>query len=291
MLKALLNQIITDISFYIYYFLKKLIIMKNILVPISSNENSVNTLQYAINFAEYTNAKIYLVNIYYSTKISGSVINIDTILERDSKKVMDDLLAKVDVKNVPIFRKSLKGHNIVDNIGAFCEIYKIDLTITSTKNDESDKTIFLGKITGGMVKDLSFPVLIIPPTATFKPIDKILMAIKSGKIQSEKTLEPLFKIKNIFNSEIDLLQIKTPVLEEKDLALNTELNNNISKLISTKNATVFQGVLEFLHEEEPDIICVIKRKRGFFKKLWQNDKVKKIDFESNIPLLVLKGMS
>ncbi|RUA07857.1 MAG: universal stress protein, partial [Flavobacteriia bacterium] len=31
-------------------------------------------------------------------------------------------------------------------------------------------------------------------------------------------------------------------------------------------------------------------RRGFFKKLWQNDKVKKIDFESKIPLLVLKGM-
>ncbi len=265
--------------------------MKNILVPISSNENAVNTLQYAINFAEKTNAKIYLVHIFSSTKISGAFVKIDDILKRDSEKILDDLLAKVDRKNISVLRKSLKGHNAVDSIGDFCTLFKIDLIITSTKNDESDNTVFLGEVTGGMLKDLSFPVMIIPSSTKFKPIDKILMAIKSGKIQSEKTLISLFKIKDIFNSKIDLLQVKTPVLKEKDMPLNTELENNISNLISTNNATVFQGVLEFLHEEDPDIICVIKRKRGFFKKLWQNDIVKKVDFESNIPLLVLKGMS
>ncbi|MEN8124202.1 MAG: universal stress protein [Bacteroidota bacterium] len=265
--------------------------MKNILVPISSNENALNTLQYAINFAKQSNAKIYLVHIFSSTKISGSFVKIDNILERDSKKILDDLLAKVDRKDVSILRKSLKGHSIVDSIGEFCKIREIDLIITSTKNDESDKTVFLGEVTGGILKDLSFPVLVIPSSASFKPIDKILMAIKSGKIQSEKTLFPVFDIKTIFNSKIDLLQVKTPLLDEKDLALNTELKNNISNLISTKNATVFQGVLEFLHAADPDIICVIKRKRGFFRKLWQNDTVKKIDFESNIPLLVLKGIS
>ena len=64
----------------------------------------------------------------------------------------------------------------------------------------------------------------------------------------------------------------------------------IDTKIQSKNATVFQGVLEFLHEQQPDMLCVIRRKRGFFKKLWEDDRVKKIDFDSSIPLLVLKGM-
>ncbi len=67
------------------------------------------------------------------------------------------------------------------------------------------------------------------------------------------------------------------------------MNEITSDLILTENATIFQAVLEFLHEEDPDIICVIRRKRGFFKKLWEQDVVKKVDFESKIPLLVLKG--
>ena len=49
----------------------------------------------------------------------------------------------------------------------------------------------------------------------------------------------------------DLLQVKTPKLDAKDLALSDVLESHMDKLIPTTNATVFQGVLEFLHEENP----------------------------------------
>jgi len=77
--------------------------MKNILVPIGSHENALNTLQYAIDFAEQVNAKIYLVHIFSSSKISGGFIKIDPILARDSKKVLKDQLSLVNKKNVEIW--------------------------------------------------------------------------------------------------------------------------------------------------------------------------------------------
>ena len=117
------------------------------------------------------------------------------------------------------------------------------------------------------------------------------MTIKSGSIKSISTLDLLIKIKNTFSSTIHLLQVKTPKLDAKDLELNKTLEGLISQHIPTINATVYQGVLEHVREEDPDLLCVIRRKRGFFKKLWENDRVKKIDFDSHIPLLVLKGMS
>ena len=78
-------------------------------------------------------------------------------------------------------------------------------------------------------------------------------------------------------------------MEEKDLVINKNLLKHISELILTENATVFQGVLEFLHDEDPDLICVIRRKRGFFKKLWEENRVMRVNFDSKVPLLVLKG--
>ncbi len=64
--------------------------MKNILVPIGSLENAVNTLQYAIDFAEKVNAKIYLVHIFSISKTADSIIRINSILERDSIKILKD---------------------------------------------------------------------------------------------------------------------------------------------------------------------------------------------------------
>ena len=263
--------------------------MKNILVPIGNHENAINTLQYAIDFAEKMNAKIYLAHVFSSSTISGSFVKMDNLLEKDSKNVLLEHLSNVNKKNVEIFSKALKGHTITDGVEHLVEIFNIDLIIASTKNDTSDKSVFLGKITGSFVKDLKTPVLIIPSNATFKPISKVLMAVKSGKIKLQTTLEPLQKIKDSFNSKLHLLQVITPTLNEDDIALHSELEQMASKKIKTKNATIFQAVLEFLHEEKPDLICVIRRKRGFFKKLWEQDVVKKVDFESKIPLLVLKG--
>jgi nucleotide-binding universal stress UspA family protein len=263
--------------------------MENILVPVSPNENAKNTLQYAIDFASYLDANIFLVNIFSSTKISGSFVKIDDIFERESKNFLGDLLKSVDRKGVSISKVSFKSYDTFTSINDFCDLNAIDLIITSTKNDASEKNVFLGKVTGKMVKDLLTPVLIIPSTASFKPIKKVLLAIKRGKIKSEKTLNILNKIKNNFKADINLIQVKTPKVEESKLKLNSTLEAMIKNATLTENATIFQGVLEFIRLENPDMICVIRRKRGFFKKLWEDDKVKKIDFESKIPLLVLKG--
>ena len=156
--------------------------------------------------------------------------------------------------------------------------------------DNKDKDHFVERL-GNIIKDTEVPVLVIPEGAKFKPVKKILMTLKSGSIKSLKTLDVLVEIQKHFNSTINLLQVKTPKLDARDLELNATLESLVSKRIQTRNATVFQGVLEFLHEEDPDMLCVIRRKRGFFKNLWEDDRVKKIDFESNIPLLVLKGLS
>ncbi len=265
--------------------------MKNILVPIGSNEHAVNTLQYAIDFADAVGAKIYLVHVYSSPKISGGLLKVDQILERDSKAILKGHIKKVDRKNVEIITSTLKGYTVIDTLKQLSKLLEIDLIIASTKNDGADENIFLGKITGNIIKDTKVPVLIIPKNVSFKPIKKILMTIKSGSLKSVTTLDLLIKIKKTFSSTINLLQVKTPKLDAKDLELNDTLESHINQLIPTTNATVYQGVLKYLHDEKPDMLCVIRRKRGFFKKLWENDRVKKIDFDSSIPLLVLKGMS
>ncbi len=265
--------------------------MKNILVPIGSNENAVNTLRYAIKFAKEFQARIYLVHVFSSPKISGAFINVDKVIERDSKQILKDHLKKVDREGVEIITSTLKGHSEKDTLKQLIKLLDIEMIIASTKNDGSDETIFIGEITGNLIKDTEVPVLIIPEEAGYKPVKKILMTIKSGSIKSLNTLDVLVEIQKHYGSTINLLQVKTPKLDAKDLELNETLEGLVNKRIQTRNATVFQGVLEFWHDENPDMLCVIRRKRGFFKKLWEDDRVKKINFDSNIPLLVLKGLS
>lgn len=263
--------------------------MKNFLVPIGSSGNAVNTLQYAIDFAKVVNAKIYVTQVYESTKVAGALKNIDAFLEEENKKHLQEVLDEVDTKNVVVALASVKGE-ILDSIEAMAKHLEIDLIVSSAKSVSTDESLFLGKIPGSLVKDNELPVLIVPAQYRFKPVSKILMAIKSGKIKPGSALEPLQKILKMFNAKIDLIQIVTPKSTDEDKEVSNELKKLASSFKITENATIFQGVLEHLHETEPDMLCVMRRKRGFFTRLWQKDTVKKAHFESRIPLLVLKGI-
>jgi hypothetical protein len=94
---------------------------------------------------------------------------------------------------------------------------------------------------------------------------------------------------NRYKSELDLIRVITADIRPEDSNLNEELKSMVLNYKTTENATIFQGVLEHLHEFEPDMLCVIRRTRGFFSRLFEKDVIYKKDFESRIPLLVLKS--
>jgi len=263
--------------------------MKNLLVPIGSSGNATNTLQYAIDFAAVMNAKVFVTRVYESTKVAGAIKNIDAFLEEETNKELQEILGKVNTKNVQISSVTVKG-KVLESIEAMAKHLNIDLIVSSAKSVSVDETVYLGKVAGSLVKDIETPVLIVPAQYRFKSVSKILMAIKSGKIKPGDVLDPLKKIVRDFSATIDLIQIVTPKAREDELQVNDALKDLASSFKKTENATIFQGVLEHLHVTEPDLLCVMRRKRGFFSKLWQKDTVKKSFFESRIPLLVLKGI-
>ena len=262
--------------------------MKTILVPISSFENGLKTLQYAIDFAEHISAKIYVLKVYEANVVTGSIKTVGALLEETSKNELKELIKNVDKKNVEIVATTMKG-SLVDSIHLFFANIDIDFIISTSNRIAKDETVYIGNITGSIIKNIDCPILVVPENYNFKKINKVLMAIKSGVIKRKDVLKPLSTILDLFHAKLSLLQVITPNLRTDQLAINPELSALASTQKSSENATVYQGVLEHLHEIEPDLICVIRRKKGFFSKIWSQNTINKVDFESRVPLLVLKG--
>ena len=86
-----------------------------------------------------------------------------------------------------------------------------------------------------------------------------------------------------------MLLVKTPDYTSEDLVLDNKLEAINNNLITSENVTTFQGVLENFQTQNPDMLCVFRRKRGFFKKLWESNTILKEEFHCNVPLLVLSG--
>lgn len=262
--------------------------MKNILVPIGSSENSVNTLQYAIDFACEIDANVFVLRAYNVQPKAGIIINVDGILKRESNLYLRSVINAANRKGKNIQLITAKG-NVLDSIDSVEKEIGIDLIVMGPKSNSIKEEVFLGSTSGSVVKQSNIPVLIVPEAYVFKPFNAILTAFRTGIVNKENVLDPLKFIKNKFNPVINLLLVKTPKHVDEDLILNEELESLKSSLTITENATTFQGVLEHFQSHQPDMLCVFRRKRGFFNKLWEKNTILKKEFHCNIPLLVLGG--
>ena len=262
--------------------------MKHIIVPIGSTENAPNTLQYAIDFAQEIGAKVFVFRAYNAHVKAGTMVNVDDFMQRETKLYLRSVVMNVDTKDVDVKLIFAKG-SVLDSIHAIDKELGIDLLVVGPKSNSVKDEVFLGNTTGSIVKQTEIPVLIVPIGAQFSPFKKALIAFKSGVIYKKNVLEPLLTIIETFKTTANLLLVKTPGFKEEDLVLDRALEEIKNKFTVTENATTYQGVLEHFQSHKPDLLCVFRRKRGFFKKLWEKNIILKEEFYCTIPLLVLSG--
>ena len=264
--------------------------MKTILVPVGSSKNAKSHLQYAVDFARAFGAKIYVVQIYNVYTKAGTMIKIDHILERESKAFLDAHVASIDPKGVEIQTRTFKG-KLISTLEKVCTALDVDLIILEPRTNSIKDEVYLGKTSGKIIKQTEIPALIVPEGYVYKPIVKILIAVKSAIVKKPGALKPILEIKNQFKAVVDILLVRTPYHIEADFELNDELKSIITETKISESPTTFQAVLEHYKSSAPDLLCVVRRKRGFFTKLWEKDTILKKDFHSSkLPVLVLSGL-
>lgn len=260
--------------------------MKNILVPVGSSANSVNNLQYAIDLAQSINATVYVVSVFQDLSKVGSLSKLNTILMEDSENRLDEVVSQVDKKGVPLIAHPIKGE-ILDGIERVNKQIPIDLMVLAPRSNSIKEEVYLGKTSGKLLKHTNIPILVVPEGAKFQPPKTMLMAFKNGTFEHDKLLKPVRLFKQSFGTEVNVLHVETPETTEEMKAVTDNLKSLQSTYTQVGAATTFQAVIEHFQQFNPDILCVIRRKRGFFKKLWEKNEILKKEFHTSKPLLVL----
>lgn len=261
--------------------------MKNILVPIGASENAVSNLQYAIDLAQEVDAYVYVISVFQEFSKAGGLSKVNTILKEDSENRLNDVLSKVNKKDVTVIAHPIKG-GVVETINRFNKHVPVDLMVLSPRSNSIREEVYLGNMSGKIMKKTNIPILIVPEEGVFEKPKTILMAFKNGHFENKKMLEPLRKFAKSFGAKINLLHVETPDSTEEMKRVSEALSKLQSSYTATANATTFQAVLEHFQSHNPDMLCVVRRKRGFFKKLWEKNVVLKKEFHTSKPLLVLR---
>ncbi|CAI8231963.1 MAG: Uncharacterised protein [SAR116 cluster bacterium] len=260
--------------------------MKHILVPIGTSPEIHKLLQYAVDFALDFQSQILVMEAFNAPSAPGTLVNISEKVAAQSKAHLQEVISQVDAKGISIKIATYNG-SVVEGIKAIDKELGIDLIIMAPRTNDIKDVYYLGPTSGSIIKRTNVPTLIVPIGTQYSPFKNILTAFKSGVLKRSRILNPLIEIQKKFKAKISLLLVKTPGYTDEDLKINTALMDISSQLNMTDNATTYLGVLEHFRSQKPDLLCVFRRKRGFFVNLWEKSTILKSEFHVSIPVLVL----
>lgn len=265
--------------------------MQKILVYTYFSENCYNTVKYAIDLALDTDTPVRIIHYYKSSKSAGMLLSIDKRLQEDAIKEMsllkDRLLKEYSREKLkPV--EAIIGHGEMQkSINKAMKKNKADILVVSAKEEYDSAELFLGSVSGTLVRQTSTPVLIIPSKAKYKPIKNVLLAVKNMKDTNKSILKPLKRLVEMSNADLSVL---TFLKEEK--TKKKSLVDAIKKLkpVSVENTVgenLYTNTNQYLQKNTFDILTVIRKKKGFFSKFLQSNVMTKKKFKINFPLLVL----
>ena len=262
--------------------------MQNILVPVGVSKYAKGTLSYAIDLASHFKCNVYVIDAFPAHSSLTILSNLNARLEIKNVQRIKKMVATITTKKDQVKIVSSE-RDLVGTIRKLDQELGLDLIVTGPLNNEINEAVFLGKIAGSMIKRTQVPVIIAPLDKTFTPSKKMLLAFRTGEVKTSSTLNALMYFQDSFLASLKLLLVKVPGFANRNYQLNDELMQRSDQMLFSENATVYQGVLEHFQANQPDMLIVFKRERGFFEKLWETDIVFKKDFYCTIPLLILKN--
>ena len=260
--------------------------MKHILVPIGTSPEIHKFLQYAVDFALDFQSQILVMEAFNAPSAPGTLVNISEKVAAQSKAHLQEVISQVDAKGISMKIATDNG-SVVEGIKAIDKELGIDLIIMAPRTNDIKDVYYLGPTSGSIIKRTNVPTLIVPIGTQYSPFKNILTAFKSGVLKRSRILNPLIEIQKKFKAKISLLLVKTPGYTDEDLKINTALMDISSQLNMSDNATTYLGVLEHFRSQKPDLLCVFRRKRGFFINFWEKSTILKSEFHVSIPVLVL----
>ena len=272
--------------------------MKTILVPTDYSETADNAMHYALELAKTVKAKIILFHAYPFPIPTGDIpvlmVSPDELEKSNlikikdlEKKIEGEFPGEITVEHI------VRAGNVTDEILTAAEEKEVDLIVMGVTGGGLIAETLMGSNTTALIKKTEIPVLVIPPKAKYKKIEKLVLAYDyKGKIK-ENVMSKIKTFAHLFNAQILVIDMVAPV--EVTSPESTEAHLSIEKGFSDiKHSLYFpEGddleyqINSFVDSFKADWLIMIPHKNSFFAGLFHRRNTKKMAFHTHIPLLSL----
>jgi nucleotide-binding universal stress UspA family protein len=282
--------------------------IRNILNPIGISDSLSSDIHYAFHIADRFMAKLTLLQAHLphhhtAYPVSDYVGGASTMMvEPMNMEAVKQSIEKQLRKEVPEIQKvdyellALPGLT-TDIIVEQSEELDPDLIVINDGR-ESDMQIIFESIPQKVSRKSYCPTLIVPEDHTYQPLKKTSLAIDDKNIDENIPFDDLMTWIKEYNTSLDVIHVhdgsKKEVTEAQD-TIYPILKDKMSAY-GIKNYTfrtvleeeTKKGISDFVHRHDIDLLALIHRDHGFFKRLFNPGVRKQLIGDSKVPILILK---
>lgn len=275
-----------------YFVHGKRHLMQKILVPTDFSPIADNALNYAIEIAAKFKSEILLYHCYsFHRKIDRDwnfpddeqpyVKNI----ERKMNFTKGKFSAKVKEKGV-VLRTGIEEENVTSLFTWMVDKYDISLIVMGSKGATGLEKMVLGSVAASALENARVPLLVVPPNYPFLPLNQIILATDLNKI-SESVLDALRSLALTFSAKVTFLNVDTDSKIELPKINDLDLKDVETDFLEVPmSVSVNQSINTFISQNKCDLLCMIRRKRGYFQRIFKTSISKAQLYDSAVPLLV-----
>lgn len=264
--------------------------MKKILVPTDFSDNAYQALRYAVRLANHSGAAITLYHVFRS----GLSERMDGYVRQSAEEQIDELIQRVQSSlegGASVNGAVIQGEP-VDSILNRSAHQSYDLVVMGTEGETGIKGFLVGSVTLEVIRQTVQPVLAIPVNAKLTLPQRLIFALDDQGISSTQVLTPLRKIAAVFDAEVKIFhqskEVKTVV---PDLLVDEALDGlRHSFHQEASSEEVWESILQYTLYQKGDLLCLIRRERGFLERLFHHSVTREELSSSPVPLLILHDL-
>ena len=276
--------------------------MQTILVPTDFSATAKNAAIYAIELAKQIGAaKVVIYNAYEvimpSMAIDPMVPSMMPIDLETYKNISENGLESFSKELLPacggtVVLETMSDLNtLASGICEAAEKTGAALIIMGITGGNAMEESLIGSNTVDVAKEVTVPMIIVPPNAVFKIIEEITLAVDLKKVAATTPVEPIKKLLDIIKAKLFVLHVNDGEDDaDKDdqmAVLNGLLKGYNPEYFFVNNISFIDGINDFVDSKDVDLIITIPKKHGWFETLFKRSHTKLLAFHSHVPLMVV----
>jgi len=270
--------------------------MKKIIVATDFSPIAFNAAKYAAYMATAINADLILLHVYAIPAVYNEMptaVNTEEMRLLAEEK-MNELTAqlKAETKGWVQAQTEIRMGSFYQQLKYVCECLQPYAVVMGNRSTTTKERLLFGSHAVYAMKHLPWPLITVPPTATFLAVRKIGLVCDLEKATDDSPIDEIKKMVHDFKAELHVLNIgKERVFDPNTVFGPDRLENILEDLrpiydyISDGNTD--EGILRFAKENNIDLLLVLPKRASFFDALMNKNNIKNFVLHSHVPVMAL----